>query len=510
MENNIRLQFDSSIENIKDVNESFASGALKICYTGVNRNRSMISRSSIERAIPSMFNCPIVCNYDVEADTIGGHDVDVVTTDDGDMRLINLTNAVGVVPSGANVWWSIIEDDGKEHEYISVEVILWKRSPAYQKIINDGIVSQSMEISVKNGQVQDGIFVIEDFIFTAFCLLGEGVEPCFESASLQMFDKNDVAQQFTAMMQEFKETFSIVTDKSDNDTVPQNNSTKGGAEVLELKIALMSEYGLTEDQLDFNLNDFELDELKEKFEAIKKQTGEPNGSKDFALAGQITEALVNAISVETIETCLGTMERYWYVDRDDETMEVYCYDAEDWNLYGFPYSMNGDNAVVDFACKKRKKYTIADFDEGEQPSVFANVFEVMTNKFNEKNTEWTEKYQNASNTITSMETELGELRQFKADTDSATALAEREKVFEWFEDLYGVEAFESLRNDCENYSVEDLEEKCYAIRGRNSSVKFNLETPRVPKLPVGMGSGEPEPYGGLFSEFGIHPKNSNN
>ena len=49
-------------------------------------------------------------------------------------------------------------------------------------------------------------------------------------------------------------------------------------------------------------------------------------------------------------------------------MEVYCWDRNDWLLYGFGYKLNGDSVVIDFESKKRKKYTIVDFDEGEQPS----------------------------------------------------------------------------------------------------------------------------------------------
>lgn len=127
MEHNMRLQFSSSLENISDVNESFSSGVLKICYTGANRNGSFLSKSSIERALPTMFNCPVVCNYDVESDTIGGHDMDIVYTDDGRAKLVNLTYAVGVIPAGANTWWSVSEDDGVEHEYLMTEAILWKR-----------------------------------------------------------------------------------------------------------------------------------------------------------------------------------------------------------------------------------------------------------------------------------------------------------------------------------------------------------------------------------------------
>ena len=162
MENQIRLQFASSIEDICDINESFASARLKAFYLGGNRNGSFISKASTEDAIPTMFNCPIVCNYDVESDTIGGHDMDIVPTDSGDVKLINLTSAIGVIPAGAKYNFEKIEEaDGSVHEYFVVDAILWKRSPAYDKIKRDGIVSQSMEITVTEGHMQGDLYVIE-------------------------------------------------------------------------------------------------------------------------------------------------------------------------------------------------------------------------------------------------------------------------------------------------------------------------------------------------------------
>lgn len=513
MGNSICLRFDSSIENIKDVNESFSSGVLRICYTGVNRNGSMISKSSIERALPTMFNCPIVCNYDIESDSIGGHDMDVVQTEDGSMRLVNLTSAIGVIPAGANTWWSTIEDNGREHEYLMAEAILWKRSPAYQKIAEDGITSQSMEISVRNGQMQDGVFAIDDFAFTAFCLLGDDVEPCFESASLQMFGKDDIKQQFVHMMQEFKEAFSKAQFSKEVGIYTKNYS-EGGDEVLEQKTALMAEFGLAAEDLDFNVEDFTVDELRVKFEAMKQAAQNPSAdtgdSSKFALAEQFREELCDALSAEKVETCFGEVSRYMYVDYDSGAMEVYCYDYNDWKLYGFSYSMNGDNVIVDFEGKKRKKFSIVDFDEGEQPAVFASILQLAEEKFNASEAKWAEKYQTASDTISSMEKELGVLRQFKTDTESSMEKGKRNEVFAQFEDLVGVEAFESLREHCMDYALDVLEEKCYAIRGRKgTAAKFAYEA-KSPKLPVERVDSTELPYGGIFEQYGIHTPEKNN
>lgn len=506
-ERNMSIVFSSGISAISEYNSSFDNGVLRVCYTGRNRNNSFISKETFERCMPSIYNCPIVCRYDRETDTIGSHDMELVSDNDGGMRIVNITHPVGVIPESANYWWEEIEDDSGVHEYLCVDALLWKRQEAYKKIKEDGITDESMEICVKEGEMIDGVYVIKRFEFTAFCLLGTA-QPCYESASLELFSCNDFKAQLAEMMQEFKETFSF-EQSSKEVVIHQQNYSEGGEEVLEQKIALMTEFGFTAEQLDFNLEDFTIEELQVKFEelasiALETESAEPSDDfENFALAEQFREELINALSAETVETCFGTMARYWYVDYDSETSEVYCYDTEDWKLYGFPYAMNGDNVTVNFAEKKRKKFSIVDFDEGEQPAVFATVFESVAEKFNENNAQWEQKYQTASDTISSMESELGALRQFKTDTENAIAEGERNEVFAQFEDLVGVEAFESLRENCSELSVEELEEKCYAIRGRNGSVaKFSYE-PKAPKLPVEKICVTPEPYGGAFVEFGI-------
>jgi hypothetical protein len=196
------------------------------------------------------------------------------------------------------------------------------------------------------------------------------------------------------------------------------------------------------------------------------------------------------------------MPRYSVVDYDAEAMMVYCFDADDhWRLYGFAFSMNGDNVVVDFESKKRMKFAIVDFDEGEQTLPFDGIFEQISALFTESDTAWSEKYQYASDTITSMTDELHSLRQFKTDTENAVAEAARNEIFAQFEDLAGVEAFETLRENCTEFDLETLEEKCFAIRGRNGSVAKFAKEQKAPKLMVDRTEPEADPYGDLFVKY---------
>ncbi|MBP5462522.1 MAG: hypothetical protein J6Y20_10385 [Lachnospiraceae bacterium] len=514
MEKVLNMTFASSLTDLCEINSSFDAGVLRIAYAGDNRNNSSISKEAFERSIKTMYNCPIVCHYDRESDTLGGHDMEVVRGKNGELKLINATTPVGCIPESSRHWWATVEEeDGTTHEYLYAEALLWKRQEAYQKIKTDGITAHSMEITVKDGEMVDGIYNIYDFEFTAFALIG--VEPCFESSALEVFSHQEFKRQFSEMMRDLKESFNLVKPSPEvDDKHPQNYSMEGGERVLEEKMELLAKYGIDAESLDFSIEDYSVEELTEKFESMKQEEtsgGEEPAAEEpeqdvFALTSNIIDELCRVLGEAKIQREWGECERYWYVDCDFELNEVYCWDVSDWLLYGFAYAIDGDNITIDYESKKRKKWEIVDFDEGEQPSPFAPVFEMMEQKLHD-NAEWEAKYQSASDTIASMETELGELRQFKTDTETAIAKGEKDKVFAQFEDLVGVEAFENLREHCMEYDTETIEEKCYAIRGRNGTVaKFALEN-KTPKLKVDKVEPTDEPYGGIMQKYGIGSEN---
>lgn len=498
------VTFASSLTNICEVNSSFDRGVLRICYTGENRNGSYISKQAICNSLDTIRNCPIVCNYDRDTDSLGGHDMEVVRNDNGDLRLINLTQPVGVIPESANLWFDNYEDeDGVTHEYLYADVLLWKRQEAYQKIKNDGVVSHSMEISIKDGKMIDGIYHINDFEFTAFALIG--VTPCYESSALEVFSAENFKNQMVEMMHDLKEMFrSVVTNNDGNEC--DKKSTEGGKEVLNEKIELAAEYGIDINTLEFSIEDLTVEELREKFEEIRKLSEEEidKNKNDFALNGEVVEEMRRVLSAEKVTREWGECDRYHFVDCDTEASEVYCYDSQDWLLYGFGYSMNGDNVVIDFESKKRMKCAIVPFDEGEQVAPFADVFSVMENRIVEL-ADVEAKFNEATNKITEMESELEVLRKFRLDTESDKKDAQREALYSEFNDLSGLEEFAALKEEAksEDYTIDMIREKCYALRGRLVTPKFSLESTKTPKIKVEKESMPNEPYGGLFVKYGV-------
>ena len=121
MDKNMKIEFSSALLDIAEVNSSFDIGKLRVAYTGKNRNNTFISKESFERAIPTMFNCPVVANYIREEEQIGSHDGEFVKDKDGNVKYVNITQPVGLVPESAQWNWENINDNGVIHQYGSVK-----------------------------------------------------------------------------------------------------------------------------------------------------------------------------------------------------------------------------------------------------------------------------------------------------------------------------------------------------------------------------------------------------
>ena len=488
------FEYPAKILDITSKNESFDACVIQIMYPGKNRNGIIFSKDVIERAIPSIFYCPVVTHYDIQEDSFGGHDITVVKRDDGSINMVNLTDGIGVIPNEAEWYWqTVTEENGDEHEYLCVNAILWKRSAAYSKIKRDGFAAHSMEININKYHKTDEGVVVDDFSFEAFTVIG--VEPCFESSSVHFSLTHDYLSD---MLEDYKKAFSLISPEAQapaDDRIP----VKGGDTQLDIE-QLLAEFSLTASDVDFETDGMTEDEMRAKFAAIAEaknqpadepENSEPAPEETFSLtAAQIEEQVNNAIQdVRWVDPYWHEeTTRYWYQDRDDAACEVYMYDRENRYTVGVPYTVNGDKVVLDFAAAKRKKIQWVDFDEG------ANDPSYMLFDAAQKNVEAH---------FDALNQKISELEKFKADTEAAKAEEEIQAVFAMFPDLAGNAAFDAIVAEHGGMNRAAVEKECYAIRGMNATpAKFTLNDKpnRVPvEHPVEPDSDEP--YNGLFKKY---------
>ena len=528
---------DASISDIQDINDSFATGRLKVMYTGENQNGSDFSREVIEAALPSLANVPIVAHYDLDGNEIGSHDIEVVRDGNG-LRFRNLTEPCGVVPESAQAQFVEEADErGQMHNYLEIKpVILWKRQEVYRHITEDlnGRVDHSMEVNIFAFHMdkERKVMVVDDFSFEALCLL-ERARPCFEGSELELFSTDGFKAKMEEMMNELRETFSknnSINAREDGIDIQANETNTEGGRVLDEKLALLNEYAMDAEALDFSLDDFSVEELREKFEAIKTAAAaapaepaneEPAGDPAvFELSCNMRKAICDALQERQIPKPWGPESAFWFEDYDPENQMVFAECTESWNIYGFPYAMDGDKVVIDFEAGRRFKRAFVEFDEGSEAGApeAARMFEAIEGKFQDaceghrkEVEELTEKFENLNREFDELKAstaDIEELRTFKANAEAEAAELERNNVFAKFEDLAGNEAFEALRAGSDaDLSLDELEEKCYAIRGKiGTTAKFAAKEKTL-KLRVAKNEAVDEPYGGLFQEYGSSAKN---
>lgn len=544
LEKRMKIEYSSVLQNMTSVNPSFDSGQLRIAYTGTNRNRSFISKDTFEAAIPTMFGCPIVANYIREENEIGSHDGEIVCDADGDARYVNITEPVGFVPPNAKWWWEDVEDDGEIHQYLNTEVILWKRQEVYQKIKENGITKQSMEIFVDDGAMCDDYYRIDKFTFTAFCLLGTA-EPCFESASLFVFDCDDMRFKMNQMFEEFKQEFSANPIEKEGD---QFN--------MKLK-ELLNKYNKTIDEIDFEYEALSDEELEAKFAEVfddggdagagdsagdgdstgdntgdTGDTGEggdpeeggntedgggssedgegeseggdtpeepqdepeesdgdddsstismtPKKNDDYALNSQVRDALYTALSAEKVDDGCGYQYSRYWMVDYDAELSEVYFEDSKDSWRLFGAPYTTSGDVVSIDFENVKRKKYVIADFIEGDVAFAFGTQVEA-AFAIATTKYNELLNKYDAVI------------LKEKEEQASILLDK-----FAEDLSGVAEYEELVKDPAKYSLKELEDKLFALVGRKQK-KFEQERKNV-AAPIINDDGAPiaKPYGKYF------------
>lgn len=482
---NCRLHYSlpDSVSNITDLNSSFSLGSIRVAYTGNNYNHTSISKETFENCAASMFNCPIVANYNVETSEIGGHDMEVIETEDG-VRYVNLTQPVGVVPESATYHWETLDDNGTSHDYFCIDgVILWKRQPCYAKLEQNGITSQSIEIAVNSGTMSDGIFNIEQFEFEAFCLL-ERDEPCFEQAALQVFSKDEFKQQWQDMLHEYAEACKPNEQQKETGGTQVDEVVKDPQEVVEEGV----EETVVE-QPEIPIEAPQDDPVITEDPIVTEQS--------YSLtANQLREALGRAFNEMNQE---DDCYRYYVEDWDDS--EVYVYDYDTGRIYGYTYTVSGESVSIDGSSAKEKRLAYVDVEENVSSNTA--LAEVISAIVDSSKASLSESYDSQigtlNETISNLNTQVSELTEFKKQKLAAERAEQESALFAKFDtQLKNIAEYQVIKDNSANCTLDELEMQCYALIGKQN-FSFSKEAPSVIKIPVDKShSDSGEVYGGLL------------
>ena len=316
---------------------------------------------------------------------------------------------------------------------------------------------------------------IDKFAFEALCILGDDYEPCFESASIDTYSYDKGA--FALMLREYKEAFAL--ENKINTNTPKD---KEGVDKLNYKL-----FG---------------EELAESLDKVLRDE-------------------------ESVSSDWGEIPRYWFVDYDPDANETFCYDDKEKELVSFTFTVNGDVVTVDFNTRKKKKYTIVDFDDGTASPIdnFIKIGEYMAETKNQKSLQdakdsYETQISERNGVINSLSAEVADLREYKKNIEHETFIQTLDGVFSNFADLHGIDEYDRLLNSFEEYkngrldaefeyTEDSLTEKCYAIKGKNIQTKatYSKQKQQAPTPKLTITHQDPKeskdelPYNGYFEQF---------
>lgn len=523
----------------------FIDVSIDVMHTGSNRNKTSFTKDVISKAIPSICNTPIlgyvVDELDEEDKDFKGHEHELRITDK-DVKYVYAGQAYGVIPESCNPRW-IVKDDGNgtEREYLRVDGLIWtKFSDPVDIFTRDGTKNHSVELTDmacgpadKNGDVPVGSFLFDGCCIlsttdpkiqpamTGSCVTANfSVEDITSQIRERLYEYQALQQNYTAQNEnpsdEEKGDITPMNENEKNSVVTENTTTKNPeietppAEnaVQEPETQTTENSVPAEGEGEAPATNNTVANADEGTTAPTENTaptteGEPAGAQEFTLTiMQLTDEVSSILAEQKTPSKWDPeymVPRYWMNDIQDN--EVIVMDYSTYRLMGIPYSMNGDNVVLDFENAKRKKVSYADWDEGEVLSGITAAFTEM----NTKMTELTKEFQSATAVVNEMKPKLEAYQQAEAEAIAAADKAKRDELFAIMDEKLGANAEYAALKESKEISYADLETKCYALVGRQSA-EFSYVPNKNNKGTVRFGvggtqNGSDVAYGGLIEHY---------
>lgn len=522
----------------------FIDVSIDVMHTGANRNKTSFTKDVISKAIPSICNTPIlgyvVDELDEEDKDFKGHEHELRITDK-DVKYVYAGQAYGVIPESCNPRW-IVKDDGTgiEREYLRVDGLIWtKFNDPVDIFTRDGTKNHSVELTDmacgpadKNGNVPVG-----SFKFDGCCILSTTdpkIQPAMTGSCVTAnFSVEDIASQirerlyeYQALQQNYTAQNENLSDEEKGDTTPMNeneNKTTGieeGQVPTENTAALTEPAGNEATPPNENITTEPAATPAEENTAPTTET-EPAPAEPAVTENTAPTENKSAIGTEFTLTTVQLMDEigtklaehthpsswdseymipdFYFEDLMPETVVVRC--SKTWQLMGIPYSMNGDNVVLDYENIKRMKVTYEDWDEGEvMPGTIA-AFTTLTDKI----AELSDSFAKAANEVSEIKPKLEAYQLAEAEAAAAAEKAKRDELFSVMDEKLGANAEYAALKENKEIAYADLETKCYALVGRQSA-EFSYVPNKNNKGTVRFGvggtqNGSDVAYGGLIEHY---------
>ena len=512
---------------------------IDVMHTGANLNKTSFTKDVINKAVPTIANMPIlgyvVNELDDEDKDFKGHEHELRITDT-DVKYLYAGQAYGVIPESCNPRW-VIKDDGTgtEREYLRVDGLIWtKFGDPVDIFTRDVTKNHSVELTdmIYEAKRDDGITPVSSFKFDGCCILSTTdpkIQPAMTGSCVTAnFSVDDITSQIRERLYEYQSLQQNYSAKNENpsdeekgDIPPMNENEKNHA-VTENAVAegavensevetTTAENAATKPESEAVATENAASEegtenttIKDSAEnAAPVEEGEPAASSEFTLtANQLRDEVYNALLEIQVPSrwdpeCM--IPKYWLTDIQGN--EAIVTDSGTYQLMGIPYSMNGDNVVLEYENIKRKKVIYEDWDNGDVMPGLITMFSALTDKL----VELSDSFTKATNEVSEIKPKLEAYQQAEAEAVAAAEKAKRDELFSIMDEKLGANAEYTALKENTEITYAELETKCYALVGRQSA-EFSYVPTINNKGTVRFGvggtqNGSDAAYGGLMEHY---------
>lgn len=494
--------------------DGFMHLLFKVCHAGENRNMSSISKSNLEKYKNTINYRPVLASIVTSPDDpsvldFNSHDIEI----DDNGNPIYIEKQVGCFTADEAF---LQYDEENDKTYLMAHAVIPEEYTAASDIIRrKGGTKVSCEIAIDTMQYNEdsGILDIIDFSFIGVCLLGDhvtegmaGARADIESIAEFSAENNSVAAnvEFNKVMIETLSKLNKVLDRFNN---TNDFNQEGGENAMNKFEELLDLYGLTVEDVTFEVEGLSDEDLEAKFvevygdaEEFKKkkkcsdEEDESEEEEDFAGCGKKKKRCAVNTENSTVEFELShddirmalyvLLESTWDENSYAWVCEVYdAYfiyqketygdDGYEYKYYKQGYSKNEDNVEL----------------SGDPVEVFSTFV--------------TESEKTALDMIRS---QYEELKAFKENVEKQELKVQKDEILESAEyaEIKDSEEFKALVADAEKYSVDELKVKADLIFAAAMKKKFNFEA-KPEKKSVGINfnvkpNKKKQAYSGLFDD----------
>ena len=513
---------------------------LKVCHIDTNRNGSHISKENMEKAMPTLKYRPILAyihqlddgTYDFYA-----HNMEIVEDENGEEKINYIEKQVGCFTTDDPY---LEYDKDNDKTYVNAYAVIPEEYTEAANIIrrkNGTKVSCELVIDELSYNAKEKYLDLTSFYFGGCTLLGcdENGNEIGEGMLGSRADIADFCHKKPVF--DYQEKLVEMLDKLNNtlSNFNKNNTEEGVREEMSHFDELLEKYGFAVDELDFdyeNMSDEELDSAFEDFKCRKKKCEEEDSDVDGSEEGNSEESGSEDGTSEE-----GSSEEENPKDGNDDEEE-----PEDGADTGDEAKKNNENFVKNFKVEishEDIRYAlynlIAEYEESDNEwygiyAVYDDYF-VMQGWCNGKfykqgysidgenvslDGERTELFQmllteseklavdKLRGDYAELEAKYNELKTFKDNYDAAEIKAKKDSIFadEAYNDIRESDDFKALMNDAENYSVEEIQNKCDLLFAANEKkVKFAANKNKPHSISFNFSKKEDKKasaYGNLF------------